>query len=98
MSFSRMENRKMQSNSCFADWVFKLLAPENITVWGHAAKYINLDKKVSSFPGYYNPDLNPMLNVIMHLLGQNSRVEKIILSKGTQCGGTLVVMLFVTIS
>ena len=86
----------MQSNSCFADWVFKLLAPENITVWGHAAKYINLDKKVSSFPGYYNPDLNPMLNVIMHLLGQNSRVEKIILSKGTQCGGTLVVMLFVT--
>ena len=77
-------------------WMTGLIPPEEMTVWEHAAKKISLSKKISSFPGPYDPGLNPMLNVVMHLLGPNSRVEKVVLVKGTQCGGTLIVLLLTT--
>ena len=53
---------------------------ESLTVWEHAAKHVNLSKKISSFPGFYDPGFNPMLNVIMHFLGSNSAVEKTVLT------------------
>jgi phage terminase large subunit GpA-like protein len=77
-------------------WLTGVMPPESITIWEHSAKYVKLSKKISSFAGFYNPKLNPLLNVVMHLLGPNSRVESTVLTKGTQCGGTLIVMLFAT--
>lgn len=75
-------------------WGQTFLPAESLTVWEHAAKYVDLSKKISSFPGLYNPELNPMLNVVMHFLGFNSTTEKTVLLKGTQCGGTLIVNLW----
>jgi len=89
-------NNSRDSVSLKRYWLSGMMPPESITVWEHAAKYVNLSKKISSFSGYYNPELNPMLNVIMHLLGPNSAVERTVLAKGTQCGGTLIVMLLAT--
>ena len=84
----------MKTEKIKTQWGEIFRPPESLTVWEHAAKHVNLSKKISSFPGFYDPGFNPMLNVIMHFLGSNSAVEKTVLTKGTQCGGTLVVFLF----
>ena len=73
------------------NWMLAFVPPDNIPVWKYAAKNLYFNKKVSSFPGPYDPDFNPLITVALHLLGPNSRVRRLTLSKGTQGGGTLAI-------
>lgn len=73
------------------NWGLALVPPDNIPVWQYAARNLYFTKKVSSFPGSYDPDFNPLITVALHLLGPNSNVRRLVLSKGTQGGGTLAI-------
>ena len=54
----------MKTDQIKTQWGATFRPPESLTVWEHAAKHVNLSKKISSFPGFYDPDFNPMLNGI----------------------------------
>ena len=65
---------------------------EDLSIYEHAAKNLYLVAGKNPFPGLVDFSLTPYLKVILDSLMPDNGIEKVVLMKGFQTGGTLALL------